>query len=81
MSEHFFYDKPILREREQEKIEEILAEFKKEKADETLKEKIWEKLQKAKADGIISIPFKVVLVKGSEPHIPPCVEVVLDTKV
>ena len=81
MSEHHFYDKPIIRSREQQKIKELLEEFKECAPDESLKEKIWEKLQKARHEGVLSIPFKVVLRQASTPSSKRSIEVILDTKV
>jgi len=81
MSKHYFYGQPVVREEEEEKVRQLLKEFKGEKADEALKEKIWQKLQKAKTEGFLSIPFKVALRKGVVPHTIDYIEVILDTKV
>jgi hypothetical protein len=82
MSHHpFFYDKAIIQDAEQKYINNILKKYKKEAANEELKRKIWDDLQREKALGKISIPFKVVLRKDPTGKFPPFVEVILDTKV
>ncbi len=75
-----FYGFPIHRASEQEIIDEILKKHQKEEVDETLKKKVWEELQKAKYEGEISIPFRVVIRKDTSGKYPPCIEVILDTR-
>lgn len=73
---HPYYDKEIVRRQEQEYINELLSKYRGERADEGLKQKIWEELMLEKHLGRVSIPFKVVLKKD-----PDVVEVILDSKV
>ncbi|MEC7839027.1 MAG: hypothetical protein VX777_03190 [Chlamydiota bacterium] len=78
---HPFYGKDIISRNEHEKVEEILREFKGEPVTEELKKRIWDKLQMAKHQGIITIPFKVVMRRDRYKKYPDRVEVILDTKV
>lgn len=78
--EHFFYDKPIFRHREQTYIESLLAPLAHEAADDALKKKIWDMLQNEKALGRLSIPFKVTLRRDAYGKFPPYIEIILDTK-
>lgn len=78
--EHYFYDKPVLADREQEHINKILNRYKNEVVDEKLKEKIWNDLQHEKYLGNITIPFKVVLKKDEYGKYPDTIEIILDTK-
>ena len=71
----------ILRDREQAYIDRLLKKYRGEVADDTLKKAIFEDLQKEKFLGNIKIPFKVILKNGVPGKFPPCVEVVLDSKV
>jgi len=79
--EHPFYGHDILRDREEEYIENILKKYKKEPVTEELKKKIWDELQMEKHLGNISIPFKVVIRRDPSGQFPEFVEVILDTKV
>lgn len=78
---HSFYGSPILRQKEQEYIEQLLSKYRSCPADEELKKKIWEELQAEKAAGRIRIPFKVCLHADPTKQFPNYVEVLLDTKV
>jgi predicted metal-dependent hydrolase len=78
---HFFYGRPVLRDREQQYIEELLAQYRHEPVDEKLKQKVWDDLQREKAHGRITIPFKVVMRNDATGKFPPLLEVILDTKV
>lgn len=79
--EHPFYGKDVLRNQEQQYIQNILKKYKKEPATDELKKKIWEELQYEKHLGNITIPFKVAIRKDPTGKFPAYVEVILDTKV
>ncbi|MGK5595439.1 MAG: hypothetical protein ACSNEK_08795 [Parachlamydiaceae bacterium] len=76
-----FYGVHIYRHKEQEYIQKLLGKYKHETVTEELKKKIWDELQKEKADGRIKIPFKVVLKRDPYKKFPDYIEVILDTKV
>lgn len=78
---HPFYGYEIIRREEQEYIKELLQKYKKEPANEALKQKIWDELQMEKYHGRVTIPFKVVLCHDASGLFPDYVEVILDTKV
>lgn len=78
--DHPFYGVDIFSDREQEYIQNFLAKYKTEVANEDLKKKIWDDLQMEKYHGRIKIPFKVVLKKDYYGKFPDCIEVILDTK-
>lgn len=65
---------------EQKIIESILKKYEGEKADAELKKKIYDDLMEAKYQGILTIPFKVILRKKPHAHARDFVEIVLDTK-
>ncbi|MEX1012724.1 MAG: hypothetical protein WD595_04180 [Waddliaceae bacterium] len=79
--EHYFYGKPVYRDREQEYIESILKKYRNEPVTEELKKMIWDELQKEKNEGRITIPFRVVIRKDPSGRLPSYVEVLLNTKV
>ena len=78
---HFFYDKPIVRNQQQNYINSLLKKYKKEPATEELKQKIWDELQHEKSIGNITIPFKIALRKDPSKKFPDFIEIILDTKV
>lgn len=78
---HFFYDRPIVRNQEQNYINNILKKYRKLPANEELKQKIWEELQQEKYLGKITIPFKIALRKDPSRKFPDFIEIILDTKV
>jgi len=78
---HPFYDQEIIRDNQQAYINQILLKYKDETVNEELKKKIWDELQMEKYNGRITIPFKVTLRRDIEGLYPPCIEVILDTKV
>lgn len=78
---HPFYDVDIYRHREQEYIQKLLKKYKHETVSDELKKKIWDELQKEKAEGHIKIPFKIVLKRDPYKKYPDCIEIILDTKV
>lgn len=80
-TEHPFYGKEILADREQEYIRQLLHKYRLETADEDLKKKIWDDLQQAKYLGKVTIPFKVVLRRDQTGKFPSYIDVILDTKV
>ena len=79
--EHPFYGYEIVRREEQEYIQTLLAKYKNEKVDETLKKKIWDELQMEKFHGRVTIPFKVVMRRDPSHKFPDYIEIILDTKV
>lgn len=78
---HSFYGKTIIRRREQAVIQEVLKKYSAHIADENLKNIIHEELSDLKAKGVISIPFKVHLVKAPNKNFKNYVQILLDTKV
>ena len=78
---HLFYEREILRNREQDYIDKILAQYKNEPVSEELKKKIWDALQMEKHLGNINIPFRVVIRRDPSGKFPEFVEIILDTKV
>ncbi len=78
---HFFYDHPIVRNQEQNYINNLLKKYKKVPATEELKQKIWDELQNEKHLGNITIPFKIALRKDPLKKFPDFIEIILDTKV
>lgn len=76
-----FYGKVIIPRQEQAYLQSLLSSFKGRKADESLQKEIFDALQKAKHEGFLTIPFKVVLRKDPYNKHPASVEVILDTKV
>lgn len=79
--EHFFYDHPILRYREQQYIQQLLKKYQQEPVSEELKKKVWNELQMEKYAGRITIPFKIATRRDPYGKFPDCIEVILDTKV
>lgn len=79
--EHFFYGHPILRYREQEHINRLLAKYRNEPVSEELKKKVWNELQMEKHYGRITIPFKMATRRDPYGKFPDCIEIILDTKV
>ncbi len=80
MKKHFFYDRPVLADREQEYIQNLLKKYSNAEANEELKQKIWDELQTEKQLGRITIPFKLALRRDPTHQFPNYVEVILDTK-
>jgi hypothetical protein len=76
-----FYGADIIRRKEHELIEAVLAKFKKEPVNEDLKKKIYEALHEEKVKGNLKIPFKVILKQDPSGKFAPYVEILLDTKV
>jgi hypothetical protein len=76
-----FYGEEVLRNREQEYIQNLLKKYKNLPVDDELKKKIWEELQNEKHLGNIKIPFKVNIVKDPTGKFADFIQVVLDTKV
>ena len=84
MSEHEegpFYGIDIIRRTEEETVRKILQQFKNEPVTDELKKRIWDELQKAKFEGTLKMPFKVVMRRDRTRKYPEYVEVILDTKV
>lgn len=79
--DHPFYGQEIVRQNQQEYINNILNKYKNEPVNEELKKKIWDELQMEKYYGRITIPFKVTLRRDSTGLFPDYIEVILDTKV
>lgn len=78
---HPFYGYEIVRRKEQEYIETLLAKYKHDPVNDALKQKIWDELQMEKYHGRITIPFKVVMRSDASGLFPNYLEVILDTKV
>lgn len=78
---HPFYGFEILKERQHAHIESVLAKYKGRNPDDSLKKEIYEELQALKSEGVVTIPFKVVLRKDPKNPLKNYVEVILDTKV
>lgn len=78
---HFFYGKPVLADREQAYIQELLKKYKGMPVTEELKKKIWEELQQEKHVGRVTIPFKIAMRRDPSGKYPDTIEVILDTKV
>lgn len=83
MSEHihFFYGKAVIRNREEQYIENLLQKYKHEPVSDELRKKIWDELQMEKHFGRVTIPFKVVSRRDASGKFPEYIEVILDTKV
>lgn len=79
--EHPFYGLNIIRSNEQAYINKLLSKYKKEAVTEELQKRIWDELQTAKCEGIITIPFKVVMRRDTTGKYPDYIDVILDTKV
>lgn len=79
--EHPFYGVEILRQRQQEYIENLLKKYKSRPPSDQLKKEIYDELQREKMVGNITIPFKVVMRKDPTRKYPDVIEVILDTKV
>ena len=79
--EHPFYGYDILRNREQQYIQNLLKKYKNEPVTDDLKKKIWDELQMEKYQGNVTIPFKVAIRKDPSGKFPEYIEVILDTKV
>lgn len=76
-----FYGKEIDPASEKQVIEKILSKYRCEPVSADLKKRIYNELSQAKETGLITIPFKIVFHEGTESFRPPCIEVILETKV
>ncbi len=76
-----FYGRNIDPRQEKNEIEKILSRYSQEPVSEDLKKKIYDELTEARAQGKISIPFKVVIRKTPSNVHRDYIEVLLDTKV
>ena len=76
-----FYGKQIDPTTEQETIEKILSKYRKMPVTDELKKSIYNELCTAKASGVITIPFKIVMRKDPHRKGRDYIEVILDTKV
>lgn len=81
LHDHPFYGYEIYRAEQQAYIEKILSKYKNEQPNEELKKKIWDELQMQKHLGKVTIPFKLAVRLDPYGNFPPCIEVILDTKV
>lgn len=79
--DHLFYEKEIVRVREQERIKKILTKYQNEPLSDELKEKIYNDLVEERHKGNISIPFQLNVKKDASAAHPPYIEVLLDTRV
>lgn len=80
-SQHPFYGYDIIRNREQEYIQELLKKYQNEPVNDALKQKVWDELQMEKHLGRVTIPFKLAVRLDPTGKFPPCIDVILDTKV
>ncbi len=76
-----FYGKKIDPDAEAETIKKILSKYRKKPVSDELKKNIYYDLCTAKAEGVITIPFKVILHKREHDKQHDYIEVLLDTKV
>ncbi len=76
-----FYGQIIDREEQQALVSTILEKYKNEAVNEQLQQKIWQELSIYKAQGILIMPFKVVLQKDPANRMKPYIEIILDSKV
>jgi hypothetical protein len=81
LHEHPFYGYEIYRLQQQEYIQSLLTKYKNEAPTEELKKKIWDELQMEKYLGRVTIPFKIAIRRDPYGKFPPCIEIILDTKV
>lgn len=81
MPHTFFYDKPILRDLEQDFIKKVLEKYQNEPVTDELMKKIWDELQMEKNKGALTIPFLLAMRKDPSGKYPEYIEVILDTKV
>lgn len=81
LHEHPFYGYEIYREEQQNYIQSLLKKYKHEPPTEELKKKIWDELQMQKHLGNVTIPFKIAVRRDPYGKLPPCIEIILDTKV
>lgn len=81
MKKHYFYDQVIFPQKEQNYIEKLLRKYRKREVNDELKQEIWDELQKEKARGHITIPFKIVTRRDPSGKFSEYIEVILDTKV
>lgn len=78
---HLFYGHEIIRDREQNYVNQLLAQFKGRKVTEELQKEIWNLLQQEKYKGALTIPFKMAMRRDPSGIHPDYIEVILDTKV
>jgi hypothetical protein len=81
LDEHPFYGYEIYRTQQQEYIQSLLKNYRHEIPSEELKKKIWDELQMEKHLGNVTIPFKIAVRRDPYGKFPPCIEIILDTKV
>jgi hypothetical protein len=79
--EHPFYGYEIYREREEAYIKKILKKYEGKPASDELKKMVWDELQREKAKGNITIPFKIATRRDPYRKFPDKIEIILDTKV
>ena len=77
----FFYDQPINCDFEEQRIKKILSKYQHTPFSEELKKRIYDDLTRAKAEGVIAAPFKVVTRKDPTGVHRAYIEVVIDTQV
>jgi hypothetical protein len=76
-----FYGKQIIRREERERIERLVAKYRDEPASDLLCQKIYDELMWQKHLGEITIPFQVVLNRGSGEGGVDYIEILLESKV
>lgn len=76
-----FYGKQIIRREERERIDALVGKYRGEPVSDLLRQKIYNELMWQKHLGHISIPFQVVLNRGSVEGERDYIEVILESKV
>lgn len=76
-----FYGQVIDRQEQQALVAKILDKYKSAPASEELQQKIWQELSIFKAQGLLLMPFKVILRKDPSGKQKTYIEIILDTKV
>lgn len=79
--EHPFYGFNIICRDQQAYINRLLSKYNRDPVTEELQKRIWEELQRAKNEGRVTVPFKVVMRRDAAGKYPDYIEVILDTKV
>ena len=75
-----FYDVDISSSHESDHIKKVLKKYKNEPVGQKLKESVYNELHELKHQGVIKVPFKVVMRRDPEKKYPDYIEVILDTQ-
>ena len=76
-----FYGEEISRYQQELFIKKILKKYEGKEASEALKKAVWDELQREKAKGNVTIPFKIATRRDPYRRFPDQIEIILDTKV